>query len=196
MRANKQVSEPKPPEDPDTAMAFSMEGFKGAPPPSLLPRYWAPGWNSVQALNKFQSEVGGPLKGGDPGLRLIEPGPDAQPNYFAPEAAAFSPRKGQLLVVPLWHVFGSESLSMLTSGVAERAPQPYIALGIEDARNLQGNEGEQFELMLGGVSIDLPLRIVPTLPQGVAGLPMGLPTIPYMPLPGWVQVSGVDEGQA
>ena len=50
-----------------------MEGYQGQPPAPLIPRFWAPGWNSVQALNKFQEEVGGPLRGGDPGRRLIEP---------------------------------------------------------------------------------------------------------------------------
>jgi NADH-quinone oxidoreductase subunit G len=50
-----------------------MEGYQDEPPAPLIPRYWSPGWNSVQALNKFQQEVGGRLKGGDPGKRLIEP---------------------------------------------------------------------------------------------------------------------------
>ena len=27
----------------------------------------------MQALNKFQEEIAGPLRGGDPGVRLIEP---------------------------------------------------------------------------------------------------------------------------
>ncbi len=73
MLANKTVHEPKPPDDPDSPLSFSMEGFGDRPPAALIPRYWSPGWNSVQSLNKFQSEVGGPLRGGDPGQRLIEP---------------------------------------------------------------------------------------------------------------------------
>ena len=71
MLANISVHEPKPPDDPDTPLSFSMEGYEGQPPAPLISRYWSPGWNSVQALNKFQQEVGGPLKGGDPGKRLI-----------------------------------------------------------------------------------------------------------------------------
>ena len=73
MHANVSIHEPEQPHDPDTALAFSMEGYPGHPPPPLIPRFWAPGWNSIQALNKFQDEVGGPLSGGDPGERLIEP---------------------------------------------------------------------------------------------------------------------------
>ena len=75
MHANIDVHEPKPPDDPDSPLAFSMEGYpRRSRPPRLIPRFWAPGWNSVQAVNKFQDEVGGPLRGGDPGRRLIEPG--------------------------------------------------------------------------------------------------------------------------
>ena len=73
MIADISVHEPKPPQDPDTPLAFTMEGCQDHPPAPLISRYWSPGWNSVQALNKFQQEVGGPLNGGDPGKRLIEP---------------------------------------------------------------------------------------------------------------------------
>ena len=82
MHANVSVQEPEQPDDPDTPLAFSMEGYPGNPPPSLIPRFWAPGWNSVQALNKFQDEVGGPLRGGDPGERLIEPTQGKKLAYF------------------------------------------------------------------------------------------------------------------
>ena len=36
-----------------------MEGYYGPMPSSLIPFFWAPGWNSVQAVNKFQNEIGG-----------------------------------------------------------------------------------------------------------------------------------------
>jgi NADH-quinone oxidoreductase subunit G len=71
MLANVSLHEPKLPDDPDTPLSFSMEGYEGQPPAPLISRYWSPGWNSVQALNKFQQEVGGPLRGGDAGVRLI-----------------------------------------------------------------------------------------------------------------------------
>ncbi len=61
MNADKNVSEPKPPEDDDSPFSFTMEGFRGEPPSSVIPFYWSPGWNSVQSINKYQIEVGGPL---------------------------------------------------------------------------------------------------------------------------------------
>ncbi|MEX2430808.1 MAG: NADH-quinone oxidoreductase subunit NuoG, partial [Dehalococcoidia bacterium] len=72
MLAHQDVSEPKPPEDPDSPLSFTMEGSTAIPPAALVSHYWAPGWNSVQALNKFQEEVGGPNRGGNPGVRLFE----------------------------------------------------------------------------------------------------------------------------
>ena len=39
------------------------KGLRKQPPSPLIARYWSPGWNSVQALNKYQREVGGELSG-------------------------------------------------------------------------------------------------------------------------------------
>ncbi len=90
MTANIDVHEPQPPDDPDAPLAFSMEGYPGDPPPALLGRYWAPGWNSVQAINKFQTEVCGPLRGGDLGRRLVEPEDGADAGYFDDYPPAFA----------------------------------------------------------------------------------------------------------
>ena len=38
MLANKTVHEPKPPDDPDSPLSFSMEGFGGRPPAALIPQ--------------------------------------------------------------------------------------------------------------------------------------------------------------
>jgi NADH-quinone oxidoreductase subunit G len=119
MLANISVHEPKPPQDPDSPLSFSMEGYEGRPPAPLISRYWSPGWNSVQALNKFQQEVAGPLCGGDPGKRLIEPASAGKPSYFGdiPEAAKteYSPSD-----FPHYAIFGSEELSSSAPSIVER----------------------------------------------------------------------------
>ncbi len=187
MTADVDVSEPKPPEDPDSALVFSMEGFQGQPPAALIPRFWAPGWNSVQALNKFQSEVGGPLVGGDPGRRLIEPAAAEEAAPFTELPPAFQPRPGRWLAVPLYHIFGSEEMSILSPGVAERAPRPYLALNVEEATARGLQEGQEVELPLGGTLRRLAVKIVPSLPAGVAGLPVGLPGTLGISLPAWIE---------
>lgn len=71
MDAAVSVSEPRPPQDEDSPLAFSMEGFKGVTPSWLTPYYWSPGWNSAQAMNKYMDEPDGILKDGDPGVLLF-----------------------------------------------------------------------------------------------------------------------------
>jgi NADH-quinone oxidoreductase subunit G len=62
MKANTGVSEPAPLPDEDSPLAFTMEGHKGVAPSALIPYYWSPGWNSVQAVNKYMDEPDGKIK--------------------------------------------------------------------------------------------------------------------------------------
>jgi NADH-quinone oxidoreductase subunit G len=182
MHADVDIHEGPPPQDPDSALAFSMEGFQGQPPAALIPRYWAPHWNSVQALNKFQEEVAGPLRGGDPGRRLIEPGAGTAGAYSDGVPAAFAPRKDAWLVVPLYHIFGSEALSRRAPAIAALAPAPYVALGAEDAQRLGVGDGDQIEVEMEGQTRRLPVRLKAGLPRGVMGLPVSLGNLPAWPL--------------
>ncbi len=184
MLAQLSVHEPKPPQDPDSPLAFSMEGYEGEPPSSLIPRFWAPGWNSIQSLNKFQSEVGGSLNGGDPGQRLIEPAHGVV-KFFDEVPHVFERRSDEWLIVPLYHIFGSEDLSVLSPGIAERAPQRYLAMSDYDAGHLGVSDGEEIELRVGGNIHYLPVKIRPAMPQGIAGLPVGLRDLPFVDLPAW-----------
>lgn len=188
--AGQTVHEPKPPGDPDTPLTFTMEGYYGCDIPApLLPFYWAPGWNSVQALNKFQSEVGGPLQGGDPGLRLLRPAASGGV-YFNGIPKAFQPRDGEYRIIPLYHIFGSEELSMYSAPLASRAPQPYLALNPAAAARLGLQAGAGITLELGGVRHHLILAIHPALPTGLAGLSAGLPGLAGLGLPAWGRLQG------
>jgi NADH-quinone oxidoreductase subunit G len=188
MRAHISVHEPKQPEDPDSALAYSMEGYEGQPPGALNPRFWAPGWNSVQALNKFQDEVGGPLRGGDPGRRLIEPSAVQGFPYFREVPGPLAPEKGTWLVVPMHHIFGSEELSMLSPGIADRAPQPHLAMNRQDAECLQVADGDEVELALGETVHRLRLLSTAGMPRGLAGIPAGLPGFCGLNLPALAKI--------
>jgi NADH-quinone oxidoreductase subunit G len=184
MFADATVHEPQAPSDPDAPLAHSMEGYPGQPPSSLVPWFWKPGWNSIQATYRYQVETGKALRGGPPGVRLIEPARREEPGYFAEIPTAFVPKPGEWLLVPLHHIFGSEELSALSPAVASRAPDPYVALGPGDAAALGVVEGEEVAVAAEGVSLRLPVAIRPHLPSGVAGLPAGLPALPWVCLPG------------
>jgi NADH-quinone oxidoreductase subunit G len=199
IHADRTVHEPRPPADPDAPLAYSMEGTRRRPPAALVPAYWSAGWNSVQALNKLQEEVAGPLRGGDAGVRLIEPAaPDApapsRTGVEVPTAAADATDAGdgRLTVVALHHVFGGEELSARAPAVAARAPAPYLALHPDDARRLAGAEiadGDELTLELADGTLRLPVRLQGDLPPGVAGLPVGLAGIGYhrLPAPGRIE---------
>jgi NADH-quinone oxidoreductase subunit G len=214
MHADVSVFEPTPPDDHDAPLSFSMEGYRDEPPAPLVTHFHAPRWNSVQALNKFQQEVGGPLRGGDPGVRLIEPPavptsipaaaqsstavtpspprPAAAPSSRPAPPPAFRPALDRLLAVPLHHIYGSEELSMLSPPVAGRAPAAYVALNALDAERLGAREGRPLKVTLDELHLSLPVRIVASLPEGVAGLPVGLPGQPFVALPAELEIEHED----
>jgi len=179
MRADISVHEPRQPQDKDSAFAFSMEGYSGSKEDrQQIPFAWSPGWNSPQAWNKFQDEVGGHLRAGDPGVRLIEAKGTVLPWFNAP--VAFNPAPGSLQAVPLHHLFGSEETSALASPVQERIPQPYVALAKAEAERLGAGDGALLSLSVNGQALRLPLQIHEDMAIGLVGLPAGLPGIPAL----------------
>ncbi len=183
-----QIREPRPPDDGESPLAYSMEGSPLEPPAGLITRYWSPGWNSVQALNRFQEEIGGTLRGGDPGIRLIEPRPPDEVSPNRDEPARFTPRSDEWLLVPLNHLYGSERLSLETPGVAEQAPAPYVALNPDDGDRLGAGPGDSVVVEIEDRTLELPLKIEPGLPLGCAGLPEGLSGLSDLPAGRWARL--------
>jgi NADH-quinone oxidoreductase subunit G len=185
MHAGRDVREHESPDDPDSPFAFSMEGPADVPPP-LIARYWSPGWNSVQALNKFQQEVGGPLRGGDPGVRLIGPAPSSdqtEVSFFTDIPGPFTPKDGAFLVVPRSSVFGSEELSSHAPGISARSPRPELALHPADAGSL--GTRALVRLTIEDATYSVRVRLDPACARGVASLGVGPREIPYLALPAW-----------
>jgi len=81
MVANISVQEPKPPDDPDSPLSF-LDGRQSERTSRCADTFLL--GSAVEfrfsPSNKFQSEIGGPLKGGDPGVRLIEPAAGSSPH--------------------------------------------------------------------------------------------------------------------
>ena len=191
MLANISVHEPKPPNDSDSPLAFSMEGSQAQPPSSLSSRVWAPGWNSVQSLNKFQEEIGGEMRGGHAAVRFVCSA-TGELTYFTDIPAPSQRDDDRWYVVPLHHIFGTEELSMLGPAVAERATEPYLAMNPADAEQLGLESGSLARLSLEGMTGDLPVRLMPSLPVGVVGLPLGLTGLEGISLPAWAALSKTD----
>ena len=178
MRANISVHEPRQPQDQDSPFAFSMEGYSGsAEDRQQIPFAWSPGWNSPQAWNKFQDEVGGHLRAGDPGVRLFAK--DRANVVFAQAPKAFAPAQGTWQAVPQHHLFGSDETSNLAAPIQTRISEPYASLAAEEATRLNLQDGSHVTLVLDGNAFNVTLRIDQSLPLGVVALPYGLPKMPF-----------------
>jgi NADH-quinone oxidoreductase subunit G len=166
-----------PAEDPDSALAWGMEGARGVGvPPALICGYETPGLTSANAVTRFQEEIGGPLRGGDPGARLIVPGAGLTP--AAPAALAGSAANGTgLLLVPLYDVFSGSETSRASPLLAARAPAPRLLLHPDDAAAIGLSGGEAVLIdsrpCMTSVSLDAGLaRGVVAITAG-AGAPRG-----------------------
>ena len=169
MIAHREVHEPAPPTDPDTPFSFSMEGHPGEVPAEWIARYWAPGWNSVQALHRFHEELAGPLRASGADARAFgrarndrghqDPrderadgtrtggarpaGGFARPGSLRADAlpSPLPATRGILRLLTRQEVFGSEELSDRAPAVRERRPEPEAVIGPEDARALGLSDG-------------------------------------------------------
>lgn len=185
MNAKVDVNEPKPPQDPDSPLTFSMEGADERPASSLVPFYWTPGWNSVQSMNFYLDEPNGSLKGGDPGIRLIETSENPSLSFFMPGQLSFTRKPDEWLFVPVYQIFGSEPLSAAAPAIKERIPSPFILLNKQDVEKTRKNEGDEVKIEVSQKTLIVKLKIDETIPSGVAGLSTGLPGMPYIDLPCW-----------
>jgi len=163
------VHEPKPPEDPDSPLSFSMEGTPDHPPGALIPYFWSPGWNSIQAVNTYQEPVGGPLRGGDAGVRMFEPQAGNGQSYFSGVPPAFAPREQEWLLLPRYHFVGTEELSLAARNFSQLATEPHIAMNSREFA-----DGAEVEVRYAGGAFRVPVRIRPDIPRGVACVSAGL----------------------
>jgi NADH-quinone oxidoreductase subunit G len=183
MNAKTDVSEPKPPQDPDSPLTFSMEGADERPASSLVPYYWTPGWNSVQSMNFYLDEPNGSLKGGDPGIRLIETSPNPTLSFFTPGQLSFTPKKDEWLFVPVYQIFGSEPLSASAHAISERVPKPFAMMNLKDAERAGKKENDLIKIEISQKIIEVCVKVDKYLPSGIAGLSAGLPGMPFVDFP-------------
>ena len=186
--ADRNVSEPKPAQDADSPLSFTMEGYQGIPPSSVIPFFWSPGWNSPQAVNKYQKEVGGDLLGGNPGINLFSKPSGNVPDFFKDYPEPFKERLNKWLLMPQSHIFGSDELSVYAKGVAERSPEPYIGLSPVDAKMIDAKEGSSVTIKSDKHEYSYPVKVVESLRNGVVLVSKGLPGMPGFEWGSWVEV--------
>ncbi|AQS88663.1 NADH-quinone oxidoreductase subunit G [Neoasaia chiangmaiensis NBRC 101099] len=166
IRANISVRDLPPPQSPDTPLHSDMEGsYSTEMPGSLVPFYRVPGWNSEQSLNKFQQEIGGKMRGGDSGVRLLDDATDVRVSYGGTAPDRFAARTDVVLLLPEYRAFGTEETSMLSDPIKERAAAPSIRIGGDVA------VGSTVSVQIGDETYEVAAQHDPSLPAGVALCP-------------------------
>jgi NADH-quinone oxidoreductase subunit G len=138
-------------------------------------------------VNKYQDEVGGPLREEMPGLRLIEPIATTVPNRFTAIPHVFQPISHQWLLLPLTALFGSEELSNQSPAIVERISEPFLSLHPSDGARLSLDDRSTIELAWQGTTYRLAVHLDPSTPVGTAGISLG-PNVFDVRVPIWIDL--------
>ena len=183
MNANINVREPRVSQDINSPLAFSMEGQSEQPPSSLVPFYWTPGWNSVQSTFSYLNEPGNSMKGGDPGIRLINTNGKQTNSYFKVNNQSMKPHEDQLLIVPVFKIFGSEEMSSIAPTIGLRIEEAFIYMNESDADRFEVSDNDFIKIDIAKTSFKIKVKIETSLKQGIAGLSVNLPDMYFVDLP-------------
>ena len=168
MRANISVHEPKQEQDEDGIMNFSMEGVPPLKDAAVFNSPWAPGWNSNQALFKFQKHTGADLRQSSHGELLLTTSTASKAWY----PANVDRKTGQgLAMFPLYHLFGSEELTSRSEAIQAKATSAYVALNPADAQKLGLGATDGVQVQHNG---SVPVLLRNSIAPGTVGVSVGL----------------------
>jgi NADH-quinone oxidoreductase subunit G len=133
---------------------------------------------------KFQQEIGGHLRGGDPGVRLVERGttlPDMM--RFSPPPAD-APAHDNLQPLAVFEVFGSDELSSEAPAIQQRIPAAYVILNPADAAALGVEAGAGVRDTVGSARFVVRIHqdVLPGYVYYGSGLPGGWINPPPAPI--------------
>ncbi|MBI5129475.1 MAG: NADH-quinone oxidoreductase subunit NuoG [Rhodopseudomonas palustris] len=156
------------PVDLDGPMTFGIKGARGtAVPPALITSYKTSGQHSANNVTRFLEEVGGPLRGGDPGAMLLK-----RSEAALIDAPPSGPVTGEgLLLVLLHDAFSGWELSRVSALLAARAPAPRLLLHPDDAA-LHGL-ADGAAVLIDGRLFAAPVSLDASLPRGCVAISAG-----------------------
>jgi NADH-quinone oxidoreductase subunit G len=135
-------------------------------------------------MNKYLDEPNGKMKGGDAGIRLIEPIKNAKTTYFKANIQPIELMKGEFLIVPVYQIFGSDEMSSAASALSQRIPEPFVYLNPKDAEMLKLEADALVQLEIENTILTIKVRTEASINQGMAGLSVNLPGMPFVDFPG------------
>ena len=194
LHAGVAVAEQPPHSDPDAPMAFSMEGIHSPGKTPLQANIWSPGWNSNQSIHKFQRGVDGERIAGSSGKKIQRTAqslPDWSPSAGQEPPSADS---GELTLVPLFRMFGSEELSTHAEAIASIVGAPRAVIGRTDAAAHHIHSGDRVQLEIGSRALQLEVQVSEGIADGTLGLPFGWPQLEEFcsHLPGRARITAVE----
>lgn len=139
MLANQTVHEPKPFAEDGADYKQSMEGIvAGHDSTKPLAYSWSPGWNSNQSNHKFKAEYGhAKTKRAEPAVS-----PSEKPYWFKWQSSWSSSSKANFKILPLYKVFGSDSLSIEAMAIAKLSSEACLYINPRQASELGMAEGQ------------------------------------------------------
>jgi len=171
MQSHLHVHEDRQPHVDESPLAFSMEGLSLQKDASLLSAAWAPGWNSNQAISKFQNEINGELRQGCKGVQLLT---RDRPCAEIRSALANVPEPGSSEVYFIEHIFGGEEISATSSAIAARAVGPYLCVDAATARTLGLAQHGTARIRAGARDAEVGVLIRQRIAPGCVGLYCGV----------------------
>ncbi len=176
LKSNIDIHEHSQPQDINTMFSFSMEGFNQPNKSfSYIPFAWFPGWNSPQAWNKFQEEVGEELISGDSGVHLFKENTKISDIYLNFE---INIEKKYWYIIPYYHIFGHEELTQYSSIIKENIVAPYALISKLDALKIGLKKDSVIEFHCVNKNFRLNIRISKNLHTKQIGLPIGRKDFP------------------
>lgn len=174
MNAGVNVHEPRQTQEFDSGLAYSMEGIPLAVDTPLNTNNWSPGWNSNEAINKFQQEIDGPLKQGMLGVLLFENETLdlAMPPLTPSDEAGITAQSltgNQLLAVRQARIFGSDSRANQSPSLYNRIGQA-IAQIHPDTAAARGLT-EQVRIRVDGQDVIVPIMISTQVAKNTIAVP-------------------------
>lgn len=170
MSAHQHVHEFKQATDESSPLSFSMEGVPLQKDASLLSAAWAPGWNSNQAISKFQDEVNGELSQGCKGVHLLTRDRAAPVHAGTMEQDEGMREASGLDVYFIEHIFGSEEISAASPAIAARAVGPYICVSAAEAQRMGLAQHGRAHISAGENQSEVAVLIRQRIASGCVGL--------------------------
>ncbi|QJC34649.1 NADH-quinone oxidoreductase subunit NuoG [Enterobacteriaceae endosymbiont of Donacia crassipes] len=179
MFSNINIHEPQQPKDKDTIFNFSMEGNYGSDINyTHIPFLWAPGWNSSQALHKFQKEIGISSKYGITGFKICKKNKCKIHIKRIYHKNNNVNHNNQLIIIAHQNLFQNNSLMQKSNLIKKYFKNYYVIFNKNDAKQLGILNNYLVKLYCLNNIFILKTHISKFLNQGLISLPLGVKNIP------------------